>query len=58
MNTVKIGEISIINREETMEHINKAWAKAKAHPKIAIGIAVVVVIIIVAVQGIYVKWLT
>ena len=49
MNTVKIGEISIINREETMEHINKARAKAKAHPKIAIGIAVVVVIIIIAV---------
>ena len=48
MNKVKIGEISMINREETMEHINKAWAKAKAHPKIAGGIAVVIVIIIIA----------
>ena len=49
MNLVKIGEIYTTNKEETMEHINNAWAKAKAHPKIAIGIAVVIVIIIIAV---------
>ena len=48
MKKEKIGEISMINREETMEHINKAWAKTKAHPKIAGGIAVVIVIIIIA----------
>ena len=45
---VKIGEISMINREETMEHINKAWAKAKAHPKIAAAVVVVIAVIIIA----------
>jgi len=48
MNLVKIGEISTINMEETMEHINKAWAKIKAHPKVSIAVAVVVVLIIIA----------
>jgi len=48
MSLVKIGEIYTTNREETMEHINKAWAKIKAHPKIAIAVAVVIVLIIVA----------
>ena len=33
-----------------MEHINKAWAKIKAHPKISIAVAVVVVLIIIATQ--------
>ena len=41
-----------------MEHINKAWAKIKAHPKISIAVAVVVVLIIIATQGFYVEWLT
>ena len=31
-----------------MEHINKVWAKIKAHPKISIAVAVVVVLIIIA----------
>ncbi len=31
-----------------MEHINNAWAKIKAHPKIAIAVAVVIVLIIIA----------
>ena len=31
-----------------MEHINNAWAKVKAHPKISIAIAVVIVLIIIA----------
>ena len=31
-----------------MEHINKAWAKVKAHPKIAAAVAVVIVVIIIA----------
>jgi len=48
MNLVKIGEISTTNKEETMEHINKAWAKIKAHPKVSIAVAVVVVLIIIA----------
>ena len=48
MKKEKIGEISMINRYETLEHTNKAWAKAKVHPKIAGGIAVVIVIIIIA----------
>ena len=48
MSLVKIGEISTINMEETMEHINKACAKIKAHPKISIAVAVVVVLIIIA----------
>ena len=33
-----------------MEHINNAWAKIKAHPKIAIAVAVVIVLIIIASQ--------
>ena len=48
MSLAKIGEISTINKEETMEHINNAWAKVKAHPKIAIAVAVVIVLIIIA----------
>ena len=48
MNVVKIGETYTTNKEETMEHINKAWAKIKAHPKISIAVAVVVVLIIIA----------
>ena len=48
MNSEKIGEIYTTNKEETMEHINKAWAKAKAHPKISIAVAVVIVLIIIA----------
>ena len=48
MSLVKIGEISTINKEETMEHINKVWAKIKAHPKISIAVAVVVVLITTA----------
>ena len=48
MSLVKIGETYMINKEETMEHINKAWAKIKAHPKISIAVAVVVVLIIIA----------
>jgi|19_taG_2_1085344.scaffolds.fasta_scaffold187516_2 flagellar biosynthesis/type III secretory pathway M-ring protein FliF/YscJ len=31
-----------------MEHINNAWAKVKAHPKIAAAVAVVIVVIIIA----------
>ena len=31
-----------------MEHINKVWAQAKAHPKIAAAIVVVIVLIIIA----------
>ena len=48
MSLVKIGEIYTTNQEETMEHINNAWAKVKAHPKIAIAVAVVIVLIIIA----------
>ena len=48
MSLVKIGEIYTTNREETMEHIKNAWAKIKAHPKIAIAVAVVIVLIIIA----------
>ena len=47
MKLVKIGEIYTINKEETMEHINKAWAKVKAHPKIAIAVVIVIVLIII-----------
>ena len=48
----------MINKEETMEHINKAWAKVKAHPKISIAVAIVIVLIIIATQEFYVEWLT
>jgi hypothetical protein len=48
MSLVKTGEIYTTNKEETMEHINNAWAKAKAHPKIAIAVVVVIVLIIIA----------
>ena len=48
MSLVKIGETYTTNKEETMEHINNAWAKVKAHPKIAIAVAVVIVLIIIA----------
>ena len=48
MSLVKIGETYTTNKEETMEHFNKAWAKIKAHPKISIAVAVVVVLIIIA----------
>jgi len=47
MNLAKIGEISTINTGGNMEHINKAWAKIKAHPKISIAVAVVIVLIII-----------
>ena len=37
-----------IKQGGTMEHINNAWAKVKAHPKIAAAVAVVIVVIIIA----------
>jgi hypothetical protein len=49
MSLVKIGETYMINKEETMEHINKVWAQAKAHPKISIAVAVVIVLIIISI---------
>ena len=31
-----------------MEHINKVWAKAKAHPKIAAAVVIVIAVVIIA----------
>ena len=56
MSLVKIGEIYTINKEETMEHINKAWAKVKAHPKIAIAVVIVVVLIIILQSDSQTEW--
>ena len=49
MSLVKIGEISTINMEETMEHAKKLWALALAHKKISIAVAVVIVLIIISI---------
>ena len=38
----------MINKEETMEHLNKALAKIKAHPQLSIAVAIVIVLIIIA----------
>ena len=48
MNLVKIGEISTINKEETMEKVKQLWAQIVAHKKISIAVAVVIVLIIIA----------
>jgi len=48
MNTVKIGETSMINRGGNMEQAKKLWALALAHKKISIAVAVVIVLIIIA----------
>ena len=46
MRLVLIGEIYMINQEETMEKVKQLWALAVANKKIAIGIVVAVIIII------------
>ena len=46
MSLVKIGEIYMINKEETMEKVKQLWAKVVAHKKISIAVAVVIVILI------------
>ena len=58
MSSVKIGEISTINKEETMETIKNAWAQVIAHKKISIAVAVVIVLIIIATEEFYVECLT
>ena len=46
MSVVKIGEIYMINKEETMEKVKQLWAKVVAHKKISIAVAVVIVLLI------------
>jgi len=46
MSVVKIGEIYMINKEETMEKIKQLWATVVAHKKISIAVAVVIVLLI------------
>jgi len=46
MSVVKIGEIYMINKEETMEKVKQLWATVLAHKKISIAVAVVIVILI------------
>jgi hypothetical protein len=46
MSLVKIGEIYMINKEETMEKIKQLWATVVAHKKISIAVAVVIVLLI------------
>jgi len=41
-----IGEIYLINQEETMEKVKQLWALAVANKKIAIGVVVAIIIII------------
>ena len=46
MSLVKIGEIYMINKEETMEKVKQLWATVLAHKKISIAVAVAVVIVL------------
>ena len=46
MSAVKIGEIYMINKEETMEKVKQLWAIVLAHKKISIAVAVVIVLLI------------
>ena len=41
-----IGEIYLINQEETMDKVKQLWALAVANKKIAIGVAVAIIILI------------
>jgi len=46
MSSGLIGEIYLINQEETMEKVKQVWALAVANKKIAIGVVVAIIIII------------
>ena len=45
MSSVLIGEIYMINQEETMEKVKQIWTLAKANPKISAAVVVVIVAI-------------
>ena len=49
MSSVLIGEIFMINQEETMDHINKVvtWAKANKQKSVIIVIVVIAIIALI-----------
>jgi len=50
MRLVIIGEIYMINQEETMEKVKQAWAWAKANKQKSVIIVIVVIAIIALIK--------
>ena len=47
MSLGKIGVISMINKEETMEKVKQLWATVLAHKKISIAVAQIVIVLLI-----------